>query len=152
MIQQEETLVAPRVLRLVPIAILLLASSSLMTTKPLLANQGERSAEPENRAMLEFSPPRLRYCGLPVERTRITVSWDATAANVNYIQLFLDGTDGKLFVSSGVVGESQTGDWVTNGMKFVLYSPELDEVLAEKAFRLIPCNTKEYPDELPAEP
>jgi len=102
-------------------------------------------------AQLEFSPPRLRYCGLPVQRTRITVSWDATAAGVNRTQVYLHEVGDRLFSSGGAVGESETGEWVTNGTRFILYSPELDEVLAEKSFRLIPCNTREYPDELPSE-
>lgn len=80
------------------------------------------------------------------------MSWDATPAGVNSTRIYINGLDGTLFAAGQAVGESQTGEWVTNGMKFVLYSPELDEVLAEKSFRLIPCNTKEYPDELPAEP
>lgn len=100
---------------------------------------------------LHFSPPRLRYCGLPVERTEITVSWDATAVGVNQTRVYLHEVGDRIFASGGPIGESETGEWVTNGTKFILYSPERDEVLAEKSFRLIPCNTKEYPDKLPAE-
>jgi hypothetical protein len=148
--QEEDRLVTPRFLGLICGAMLLLAT--LSTHSVLQASPDGQAAKAESTAVLEFSPPRLRYCGLPVERTRIRVAWDATAANVNRTRVYLHGTDGQLFASGGAVGESETGEWVTNGMKFVLYSPELDEVLAEKAFRLIPCDTKKYPDELPAEP
>ena len=131
---------------------LLIGLFTVLVSSELAADSREQARTAGSRATLEFSPPRLRYCGLPVERTRITVSWDATAAGINQTRLYLHGVDGSLFASGGAVGESQTGEWVTNGMKFVLYSPELDEVLAEKDFRLIPCNTKKYPDVLPAEP
>ena len=130
----------------------IMASLALVLPTAVTASPGGKTAAAENAVDLEFSPPRLRYCGLPVNRTRITVSWDASAMGVNRTRVYLNGPDGQLFASGGAVGESQTGEWVTNGMKFVLYSPELDQVLAEKSFRLIPCNTKEYPDEVPAEP
>jgi len=96
-------------------------------------------------ARLWFSPPRLRFCGKPVERTEIEVFWDASAMGVERAQILIDNIDGPKFAAGDAVGSARTGEWVTNGKRFLLYLPELDRVVAEKAFQLLPCNTAEYP-------
>ncbi|MCA1779551.1 MAG: hypothetical protein LC637_09255 [Xanthomonadaceae bacterium] len=98
-------------------------------------------------AVLRFSPPRLRFCGIPIEHTAIEVLWDVSALGVQRAQVFIDSMDGPMFADGAAVGDSKTGDWVTNGKRFLLYLPERNEVVAEKTFRLLPCNTAEYPFE-----
>lgn len=96
---------------------------------------------------LRLSPPRLRYCGQPVEQAMVRVLWDVTALEVDRARIFLESTNGRLFADGPARGEKITGEWVTNGMRFLLYLPERDEVIAEERFRILPCNVAEYPDE-----
>ncbi|MDT8438958.1 MAG: hypothetical protein RQ729_08130 [Wenzhouxiangellaceae bacterium] len=91
------------------------------------------------------TPPRLRWCGQPVTRIEAEVTWDVTATGAERVRILLDAPDGKLFHAGGATGRARTGEWVTDGLKFVLYLPELDRVAAEHTFRLLPCNTREYP-------
>jgi len=98
-------------------------------------------------AVLRFSPPRLRFCGTPIEHTAIEVFWDVSALGVERAQVFIDSMAGPMFANGDAVGDSKTGDWVTDGKRFLLYLPERNEVVAEKTFRLLPCNTAEYPFE-----
>lgn len=103
--------------------------------------------ELDERAILKLSPPRLRYCGLPVERTTVNVEWDISALDHRNVQIYLNSLDGQLFAQGGPSGDMLTGEWVRNGTRFLLYLPESGKVVAMKEFRIIPCNVVEYPDE-----
>ncbi len=102
--------------------------------------------ELDDRATLELSPPRLRYCGLPVDRASVTVRWDIAELGIDRAQIYVNSLDGQLFASGGTAGERITGDWVTNGMRFLLFVPELGRVVAKSEFRILPCNVVDYPD------
>jgi hypothetical protein len=103
--------------------------------------------ELDDRAILNLSPPRLRYCGLPVESASVRVHWDVADLGVDQARIYVNSLDGQLFADGGASGERITGDWVTNGMRFLLYLPELERVVAESEFRILPCNVVDYPDE-----
>ena len=91
------------------------------------------------------TPPRLRWCGQPVERIEAEVRWDVTALGAESVVIYLDEAGGKVFHAGAAEGRRRTGQWVTDGMKFVLFLPEREQVAAEYTFRLLPCNTREYP-------
>jgi hypothetical protein len=110
---------------------------------PLMPGQ----LELDERAVLKLSPPRLRYCGLPVERTTVNVEWDISALDHRHVQIYLNSLDGQLFAQGGPSGDMLTGEWVRNGTRFLLYLPEMGKVVAMKEFRILPCNVVEYPDE-----
>lgn len=94
---------------------------------------------PEQAVRFRLSPPRLFFCGRPVERTAVRVEWDVSALELNRVEIYLQSTTGQLFASGGPVGEKDTREWVTDGMNFVLFLPELDVVAAEREFRIRPC-------------
>lgn len=99
---------------------------------------------------LKLSPPRLRYCGQPVESAMVRVVWDVSGLGEERARIYLDSPGGRVFADGPARGEKITGEWVTHGMRFLLYLPDRDEVVAEQQFRILPCNVAEYPDE-PAE-
>ena len=89
----------------------------------------------------------MRYCGQPVEKAMIRVLWDVTGLDQERARIYLDMPGGQVLVDGPASGEQITGEWVTDGMRFVLYLPERDEVIAEREFRILPCSVAEYPDE-----
>ncbi len=82
-----------------------------------------------------------------MEKTEIRVDWDVTALDVDAAEVYLQGLDGTLFASGTATGWAETGEWVEDGFRFVLYLPEQRRVVAEQVFRILPCNIAEYPDE-----
>ncbi len=96
---------------------------------------------------LRLSPPRLRYCGQPVERAMVRVLWDVGELDAERARIYLNSPGDQVFVDGAVSGEQITGEWVRDGTRFVLYLPEQDEVIAEREFRILPCNVVDYPDE-----
>ncbi len=103
--------------------------------------------ELDDRAILTLSPPRLRYCGLPVDRATVRVQWDTSELDVDRAHIHVNSLDGEPYADGGVTGERITGDWVTNGTRFLLYLPDQDRVVAETKFRILPCDVAEYPDD-----
>lgn len=101
----------------------------------------------DDRASLILSPPRLRYCGQPVEQAAVRVNWDASELDASRVQIFLDSLDGRMLAEGNATGERLTGEWVTNGMRFLLYLPETGKIVAKKEFRILPCDVVKYPDE-----
>lgn len=95
--------------------------------------QGEEVVE------FRLSPPRLIYCGQPVERTTVRVIWDVEALGADTVQVFLGSENGSLFSGGGSVGEAETRNWVRDGTTFVLYLPEFERVVARREFRILPC-------------
>jgi len=87
----------------------------------------------------ELSPPRLFYCGQPIERTAVRLRWDVSEFEVSKVEIYIDSTAGTLFGKGPESGEAVTRNWVTDGMVFVLYLPEYDEVAALREFRIRPC-------------
>ena len=113
-------------------------------------DQTEDTAEtpidvPASGTYLWFDPPRLRYCGAPVERIAIKVFWDVSSLDVDEVKIELDRLNGSLFARGGAQGQAETGEWVTNGKRFLLVSPKQGKVIAEKTFQLLPCNSAKYP-------
>ncbi len=96
---------------------------------------------------LRLSPPRLRFCGQPVEKAMVRVLWDVSDLEQERVRIYLDSPGGQLLVDGPARGEEITGEWVTDGMRFLLYLPERGEVVAERQFRILPCSVAEYPDE-----
>jgi hypothetical protein len=96
---------------------------------------------------LRLSPPRLRYCGQPVETAMVRVMWDVTGLDEEHARIYLDMPGGQVLVDGPARGEEITGEWVTDGMRFVLYLPDLEEVVAVRQFRILPCSVVDYPDE-----
>jgi len=107
------------------------------------------STDPVDLSEIEFrtQPPRLRYCGKPVERTQVDVIWDVSALGAQPVQILIGSSDGKLFSSGGPRGTVETGDWVTDRTRFQLYLPMRDEVIAEYLFRILPCSVSDHPSE-----
>lgn len=97
----------------------------------------ERS--PEKVLRFELSPPRLFYCGQPVERTAVRLEWDVSALEASRVEIFLRSVDGPLFARGSAVGQAETRDWVIDGTVFVLYLPEFEQVAATREFRIRPC-------------
>lgn len=95
--------------------------------------QGEEVVE------FRLSPPRLVYCGQPVERTTVRVIWDVQAVGADTVHIFLGSENGTLFTQGQSVGEAETRNWVRDGMTFVLYLPEFERVVARREFRILPC-------------
>lgn len=95
----------------------------------------------EGEELVDFtlSPPRLIYCGQPVERTAVRVSWNAEAVGAGAVQIFLGSENGSLFVQGDAVGEADTRNWVRDGTTFVMYLPEFERVVARREFRILPC-------------
>jgi len=96
--------------------------------------------------IFETNPPYLRYCGTPVEKTAIRINWDVSALGVDHISIRLDDREGRVVARGRATGETETGEWVRDGRRFVLVDARNDELLAEKIFRILPCDTAQYPD------
>ena len=94
---------------------------------------------PEGLLSFELSPPRLFYCGRPVERTAVRLEWDVSALEATRVEVFLRSPDGQPFSAGDAVGQAETRDWVTDGTVFVLYLPEFEQVVATREFRIRPC-------------
>jgi len=108
-----------------------------------------QSGDAENWALegVRFgtTPPRLRYCGQPVDRIAVEVHWDVRALDADHAVVFIDEVNGKQFAAGRAQGRQRTGEWVRNGTKFVLWLPGQERVAGEYTFRLLPCNVKEHP-------
>lgn len=121
------------------------ATESSTGNTPANPDRNMPSLGSDSSVEFRFVPPYLRYCGTPVERIAVEVFWDATDIDVTRMHVLIDGPDGTLFTQGSAKGSKKTGKWVTNGKRFLLYSPERDQVIAEKSFQLLPCNTVKYP-------
>ena len=125
-------------------------ASSTPSARPPAILEPRGRIDLDEGEFLKLSPPRLRYCGQPVEHAMVRVFWDVTELGEEHARIYLESTDGRVFTDGPARGERITGEWVTHGMRFLLYLPDRDEVIAERQFRILPCNVAEYPDD-PAE-
>jgi hypothetical protein len=95
--------------------------------------------ELEELVAFRLSPPRLVYCGQPVERTVVRLTWNVEALGADIVQVFLGSEDDTLFAQGNSVGEAETRNWVRDGTTFVLYLPQFERVVARREFRILPC-------------
>jgi hypothetical protein len=67
----------------------------------------------------EVKPSSVRECDPPIVAT---VSWDATAAGVRTVKIFVskEGSAEKLFANLGAEGDTVTGNWVSANTVFIL--------------------------------
>ena len=78
---------------------------------------------------LTGSPEVLRICdGSGVGQ--LTLSWDASDANAQFVEVHVGTPDGPLFANGQAVGSAVTGKWVTKETSFLLVNSATKEVLA----------------------
>jgi hypothetical protein len=79
----------------------------------------------------DVAPNTLRVCD-PAKIVK--VSWDATAAEVSTVKIFVsakEGVEESLFTFQGAIGSVDTGPWVTAASVFVLKDGKEDKQLAK---------------------
>jgi hypothetical protein len=65
--------------------------------------------------------------------TAVTLSWNAVAAGVESVKLFVKQSTGaeRLFAHLGSEGSQQTGPWVVPGTEFTMTDPSGERQLAK---------------------
>ena len=114
-------------------------SCSAIRRADSLRRLDQRLEEGEEVVEFRLSPPRLIYCGQPVERTTVRVIWDVEAVGADTVHIFLGSVNGTLFSQGQSTGEAETRNWVRDGTTFVLYLPEFERAVARREFRILPC-------------
>lgn len=117
-------------------------ASSLVLAVSLVA-----CSAPPVPEQLPFAEPGVEFSVVPVNSGcspegyyRATVSWDVPMATSSKIEIQV-GDERQVFArSNDAAGNEQTGDWVDEGMMFVLRDRDTDMILA--ALKAGPGNCK----------
>jgi hypothetical protein len=130
---------------LVAMGTLLISGCDSPPTKSPASRSQMQSAETRSVSealpgiIFNVAPDTLRDC----DPARIAkVSWNATAAGVSSVRIFVLKEDGeeKLFTFQGAEGSADTGPWVTAKTVFVLKDGEETKQLAKFVVGSESCN------------
>ncbi len=89
---------------------------------------------PPTPPTIAASPNAVATAGVGIGKA--TVRWNAPG--YSSVDVRVGSATGTLFASGGTKGSSETGDWVTNGMVFVLVDPTTHAVLATTVAQVQP--------------
>jgi hypothetical protein len=92
---------------------------------------------------VEFSvtPNPFRACDAAEGRTRATVRWDVTAADAEFVKVFVGQREGSpnLFLEGSASGEKVTGNWIVDGSVLTLHDAASGRKLAHVRVRSARC-------------
>ncbi len=89
-------------------------------------------------SLSSFAAPSITASPNPIPGTGLgqtTISWDAPGSSS--VQVHVGSATGTVFTTGGPTGSAQTGDWVTNGMVFVLVDGTSHATLASTTINLL---------------
>jgi len=91
--------------------------------------------------MLTVDPAVVDACTHPDNLAAVNVTWDATAAGTEGIQIFLQDAAGakKLWSAAGAKGSQETGQWMADGSQVILVNGADSRELGRVGIKFTPC-------------
>lgn len=112
------------------------------STAPQSSPTISQSVASEN-GMLTANPGVINLCEVTDEIISSHVSWDASSATTEGVEVWLQGKEEaapKLWSADGPVGNSTTGKWLQNGHRIILIDGASKSELARINIKAVPCN------------